>query len=226
MDRRTFLKSAAGLIGLARYGASSAQTAPNSAPVRGQAMPGALGGSAPVVVELANFFCDRCRQVNDHFPRLKRAAAGASLQLRFAPVTWENQSLWPSRVYYSVRDLYPAAEELVRDMLFDGIHREGMAFENLPQVLSHLERKQIQRRAIELDHTFNLAQVADRANSDEVVLSEMKAGRLVEMSGATEVPVFVWIKDANIFKTVSPALAREPVALVQLVHRELIAPSN
>lgn len=226
-DRRAFLRGAAGAALLLAGSGAIAQSAPNSAPVIGVAQPGtAASPSGLVIVELANFFCDRCRQVNDHYPRLRRAAIAADMDLRFAPVTWQTQSPWPSRVYYATRDLYPEAEQLVRDMLFDGIHAEGMAFENLPQVLSHLERKQLPRRAVEFNKTFNLAQVADRANTDEILFSEVKAGRLIEMSGATEVPVFVWVQNAGIAKALSPANAREPIALVQLVQREITSPST
>lgn len=174
-----------------------------------------------VVVELANFHCNRCRSVNDHFDRLKTAAVAAGLDLRFAPVAWEGQSLWPDRVYYAVRDLYPEAEDLMRSAMFDGIQREGMRFEDMPQVLSYLERRQVPRLAGELGSKFNLAAVAERAMSDDVLFPEMKAGRLLDMSGADEVPVFSWIQDGNLVKTLSPRDAAEPVALVQLVHRTL-----
>lgn len=225
--RREFLQGLAGAALLGGSGLALAQSVPNSAPVRGQAQPGvAPSATGVVVVELANFFCDRCRQVNDHYPRLRRAAQSVGMDLRFASITWETQSPWPSRVYYAARDLYPETEHLVRDMLFDAIHREGLAFENLPQVLSHLERKQLGRRAAEFDKTFNLAQVADRAGTEEVLFSEVKAGRLIEMSGATEVPVFVWVEAAQVTKTISPAQANQPLALVQLVQREIVSPSS
>lgn len=179
-----------------------------------------------VIVELANLYCDRCRRVNDYFPRLQKLAAEAGLSLRFAPVTWEGQSVWPDRVYYAARDLYPSSEALIRDTLFDGIQREGMAFENLPQVLSYFERKQIAQRALGFDPKFNLAEVAARAAHDDILNSEMKAARLVVMSAASDVPVFVWLRDGEIIKTISPRDSQDPLALVQLVQREITTPSK
>lgn len=178
-----------------------------------------------VVVELANFHCNRCRAVNDHFPRLRRAAEAVGLDLRFAPVAWQGQSLWPDRVYYAIRDLFPQAEGAIRDALFDGIQREGMAFEDLPQTLAYLERRQVAQRALALAPQFNLAQVADRAATDDVLLSEMKAGRLADLSGATEVPVFLWLTDGETKRVLSPRDAKEPAALVAAVQQAL-APKN
>lgn len=223
--RRDLFRIAGSAALMLAAGSAFAQATP--APTVGAALPGAaVSSSGIVVVEVANLYCDRCRQVNDHFPRLQKAAEAAGLELRFAPVSWEGQSVWPDRVYYAARDLYPATAHLIRDMLFDGIQREGMAFENLPQVLAHFERKQLPQRALEFDPNFNLAQVADRAATDDVLYSEMKAGRLVQLSTASEVPVFVWLRDGNVIKALSPRDARDPLALVQLVLRELANPTN
>lgn len=176
--------------------------------------------SGIVVVELINFHCPRCRAVTEHYDTMQRAAAAHRLALRFAPVAWEGQSAWPDRIYYAARDLFPAAESLVRDALFEGIQREGMSFEELPQVIAYLEQHQLPRRARALDASFNLLAVADRAATDITLLSEMKASRLLDMSGASEVPAFVWVRDGEVIDTVVPANAPEPVALVrQVIHK-------
>jgi hypothetical protein len=159
--------------------------------------------------------------VNDHFDRLQRTARAVGHDLRFAPVIWEGQSQWPDRTYYATRDLFPAAEGLIRNAMFDGLQREGMLFESISQVLAYLERRQVPEQAVKLDPKFSLAAVAERANSEDTLLSEAKAGRLVNMSGAEEVPVFVWVQDGQVIKTVSPREAAEPIGLVQLVYREL-----
>lgn len=216
-SRRNFIRFTGAALMLATGGVLAQE-----APILGAASPGLTNSSSGiVVVELANLFCDRCRQVNDHYPRLKKIAEASGIELRFAPLTWEGQSMWPSRVFYAVRDLYPAAEQLVRDALFDAIQREGMAFENLPQVLAYFERKQLPQRALEFDRKFNLATVADRALNDDILYSEMKAGRLIELSMASEVPVFVWLKDGEVVKALSPRDAKEPLALVHLVQQAL-----
>mgnify|MGYP001770971000 CR=1 FL=1 len=52
-------------------------------------------------------------------------------------------------------------------------------------------------------------------------VSSLKAGRLVNLSGAEQVPVFVWVQDGQVIKTLSPRDAPEPIALVQMTFREL-----
>lgn len=213
MNRRQFLR--AGAAGLALLPAARAMAQYGTSP----GLPASASGI--VVVELANFYCNRCRTVNDHFDRLRQAALDAGHDFRFAPVMWEGQSMWPDRTYYATRDLFPATEALVRNAMFDGLQREGMIFESITQVLAYLERRQVPEQALKLDPRFSLAAVAERAGSDDTLVSEAKAGRLVNMSGADEVPVFVWVKDGLVVKALSPRDAPEPIALVQLTYREL-----
>ncbi len=182
--------------------------------------------SGIVVVELANFGCNRCRNANDHFERLRDAARAAGHDLRFAPVAWEKQSVWPDRVYYATRDLYPAAEGLVRNAMFDGLQREGMLFESITQVIAYMERRQVPENALKLDPQFNLAAVAQRAITEDALLPEAKAARLVSMSGAEYVPVFVWVQDGQIIKTRSPRDATDIIGLVNLVYRDLTQPAG
>lgn len=177
--------------------------------------------SGTVIVMLANFYCNRCRQSNDHFERLQFAAREAGHDMRFAPVVWEGQSVWPDRAYYATRDLFPLAEGLVRGAMFDGLQREGMIFESIPQVIAYLERRQVTEKALKLEPNFSLAAIAERAITDDVMVSEAKAGRLVNLSGAEEVPVYTWIKDGQIVKTRSPRDANDVIGLVQLVYRDL-----
>lgn len=178
-----------------------------------------------VILELVNFGCSRCRAVNDQYSRLQQAARDHGYDLRFAPVAWEQQSLWPNRVYYAFRDLYPEAEHLARNTIFEGMHREGLRFENLEQVLSYFDRRRLHQAALEIYPSFNAVNLAERANSDDVLFSEVKAARLIEQSGSEEVPVFLWIQDAEVVHAVTPAEANgDPRALVQLVLRTIAAP--
>lgn len=177
--------------------------------------------SGTVLVEIINFQCPRCRVVNDQFDYIAQAARAAKTPLRVAPAAWEGQSLWPDRVYYAVRDLFPGAEQTIRDALFDGVQREGQRFEELPQVIAFLERRQLPQRIKATVPNFDLLAVADRAADDITILSEVKVARLIDLSGATEVPVFVWVRDGKVLHTISPADAAEPGALVQKVVRKL-----
>lgn len=218
MNRRQLLQ--AGVAGLLMLPAMRVLAQPYNTSPGLSASP-----SGTVLVELANFYCNRCRAVNDHFERLQRATRDVGHDLRFAPVSWKGQSIWPDRVYYATRDLYPETEGLVRNAMFDGIQREGMAFESLSQVIAYLERRQTTERGLSLNRDFNLAAIAERANQDETMLSVGKAGRLVEMSGAEEVPVFAWVRDGQVIKVISPRDTAEPIGLVQLVYRELTSGS-
>lgn len=222
MNRRNFMSVLAGASAMALSGLALAQETANLPGL--PPLPG-MPTATTVVVEIGNFGCDRCRTINDHFPRLKRIAAENGVELRFAPLAWKGQSMWPDRVFYATRDLYPAAEHFVRDAMFEGIQREGMMFENLPQVLAYLERRQIPQRALQFDKGFSLVKVAERANTDDVMYSEMKAGRLVSDLGATEVPVFVWVRNGEIIKVVSTNESKDPLVLTQIVQRELTAAS-
>lgn len=181
-----------------------------------QGVPSATEGFT-VLVDLFNFRCSRCRMVNDHIGRIYKAATEAGLMIRSAPVAWEGQSLWPNRVFYAVRDLFPEAAQAVRDLLFDGIHREGQLFEELAQVLAYMERNKLDEALTRKVAGFSLVEVADKAASDEPLLSEIKAARLVQMSGATEVPVFVWLSEGQIVKTITPAQASDPISLANYV---------
>lgn len=213
MNRRQFLR--AGVTGLAMLPAARALAQYSTSP----GLPASASGI--VIVELANFYCNRCRTVNDHFERLQQTARAVGHDMRFAPVVWEGQSLWPDRTYYATRDLFPETEALVRNAMFDGLQREGMLFESVSQVLAYLERRQVPEKALKLNPKFSLAAIAERAASDDTMVSEAKAGRLVNMSGAEEVPVFVWVQDGQVIKTISPRDAAEPIGLVQLTYREL-----
>lgn len=178
--------------------------------------------SGIVVVELANFYCNRCRQANDHFERLQQAARAAGHDLRFAPVSWEKQSLWPDRAYYAMRDLYPAAEGIMRNAMFEGLQRDGMLFDGVTQIAAYLERRQIAEQVLQLEPRFNLATLVEKATTDDTLLAEAKAGRLVNLSGAEQVPVFVWVRDGELLQTRSSRDANDVIGLIQLVYRDLI----
>lgn len=213
MNRRNFLR--AGAASMLMLPAVSALAQYNTSPGL-QASPSGI-----VVVELANFYCNRCRSANDHYDRLVQAARAVGHDMRFAPVSWQGQSMWPDRTYYATRDLFPAAEALIRNAMFDGLQREGMLFESISQVVAYLERRQVTENALKLDPKFSLAAIAERAGTDDTMLAEAKAGRLVNLSGAEEVPVFVWVKDGQVIKALSPRDAADPLSLVQLVYRDL-----
>lgn len=219
MNRRSFLSAAGGLGLLASPLGAMAQIAPYNLSPGLPASP-----SDTVIVELANFNCSRCHAVNSHFDRLKDAARSRGVDLRFAPLVWERESQWPDRVYYSWRDLYPESEKIIRDVIFDGIHREGMRFEDLAQTTAYIVRRQITERALLINPNFDMDTLVARANTDIGLLSEIKASRLVEQSGAQELPVFMWIAGGEVLHVVSPDEAgNDPRAIAQLMHHTILS---
>lgn len=207
MNRRAFLRSVAGMGLAALTPAVLAQ--------------GAVQPSSVTLVELINFHCSRCRAVNGQFERIEQAARDAGMAVRVGPVAWDTQSLWPDRVYYALRDLYPAVEADVRAVLFDGIQNDGQRFEDITQVMAFLERRKVFERAAQLDASFRSEKVIDYASSNTPLQAEMRAIRLIEHTGATEVPVFVWVKGGKVISSLTPAAASEPGALVQQVIQRI-----
>lgn len=201
-NRRAFLKSS---IALAVAGTSIAGKSFAAKP------------KYTTIIEIANFHCSRCRAVNDNFERVQKAALAKKIDLVFAPAAWEGQTPFPNRVYYSLRDLYPAAEPIVRDTLFSGIHDEGQPFETLMQVVTYFDRKGVSDKILELYPSFTWAEAIERAESNEPLYSEIKAGQLIELGGVEEVPTFLWLGDAKISHVISPRDAPEAGRIVSLV---------
>lgn len=218
MNRRDFLMKA-GLAGLALPFAAMAQTAPATSP----GLPASRSGT--VLVEIINFHCPRCRAINDYASRLKQAAIAAGLDFRVTPITWENQSLWPDRVYYAARDLFPGSEELVREFLFDGIQREGMRFEDVAQVMAYLVRRELPKQLAQSHPALSLSAIAEYAATDAPLISEMKVGRLLDMTLAQDVPVFAWVREGAVLQSLSPANSAEPLGLVRAVMDALAKPA-
>lgn len=212
MDRRRLLTLAAGL-GIASIGGHAA-----AAPAYSNSPGLPSSPSGLVVLELANFGCSRCNAVNAHYPRMHRVARDLGVDLRFAPIAWVGQSIWPDRVYYAGRDLYPLAEGHFRDAFFMALHTDGMRFENVDQAQAYLARKQVTEAIKGLYPDFSLEAVIERAKTDDVMISEGKAIRLLEQSAATEMPAFLWITGGEVVHTIlAEQVNGDPRALVNLV---------
>lgn len=177
--------------------------------------------SRPAVVMLFNFLCPRSRAINERSAAFEQAAAATGVLFRYGPITWADQSLWPDRFYYAARDIYPETEHFVRAVLFDGLQRDGLRFEDLAQVVAYFEQRNAVKAIKARVPTFNMNIVVDRAASDAVLLSEYKATLLLDQTNATEIPVFVWVSDGKVKKTISPTDAAEPQKLAQLVLSQL-----
>lgn len=183
-----------------------ALAAPTSKPVSGFA-----------IVEIANFECGRCADVNQQFARIEAAARAKKIEVRFAPAAWQGQSLWPDRVYYASRDTFPKVAGIVRDAIYKGIHVQGQPFESLAQVRAYFDQEGILKNALALDPSFNWEAVAKVADSDAPLWSEVKVARLIDEAMIEETPSFIWLGDGKVYKTVTPKQANDAGALVNAV---------
>ena len=210
MNRRNFIKSIAASAvgaGLLRGNLASAQDA-----------------NTLTVVQLVNFMCSNSRQVNVQHERMAAAAKFAEVGFRFAPVTWDDQSPWPARIYYTIRNLYPEAEPIIRNAMFDGMQTRGMAFETMSQVMAYLVNSQLDVEATKLSPQFNLATIASASTSEEIEVSMLRAARLLILSEAQFVPAFIWLKEGEIVKTIAGESAQNPPALVSLFVKTVTQP--
>jgi len=120
-----------------------------------------------------------------------------------------------------LRALYPGSEHAARDVIFEGIHKEGHRFETLDQIVVYLKRFEVFKRAQALHPRFALDALRTHVDSDAPLAAEIRAIRLLEQSAAEEVPVFVWVENGLMTQVISPAQAAEPGALVQRVMGRL-----
>lgn len=208
LSRRQFLKAGLALV---TAGASPAL-------VRAQSAGDLL---LLTVVELANFYCSRCYAVNAFFGDMQRVSYDAQIDLLFAPMSWNDQSEWPTRVYYAARDVYPRLEPLVRDGIFAGIHQDGLPFESLSQVGAYLDRQGIFEQARVQYPDFDWMRIATVADSDEPMYAQARAVRLVEVSGIEEVPAFLWIGDSRVIRVLAADQLPEPRALSTQILNQL-----
>jgi hypothetical protein len=208
MSRRLFLRATTLAVCLgALWGASStgalAQTDADGTQAATTSEPGESSDQV-ALVELVNLHCPRCRAVNLQANDIDQAARAAGITYRVAPLAYTSQSPWPDRVYYAARDLYPGSEAYVRDALFAGIQDDGETFEDLPQVLTYLQSEGIVDKIKQKFPDFRLSEVETYANTEATLLPEVKAARLVSLSGATQVPVFIWVRDGQVLDVVKP----------------------
>lgn len=173
------------------------------------------------LVEIFNFRCVRCRAVSDYADRISLASEKTGVIYRPAPISWDLASVWPDRFYYAVRDLYPKTAHIFREAIFSGVHDYGQGFEELAQLMAYMESRQVIEKALKIDINFNLVAVADRAGTDDTLYPLAKAIRLLELSAAQEVPVFIWLKGGSVMQVISPAYSADPSTLARKVLADL-----
>ena len=217
--RRQFIKHI-GLTGLAAlsYKVQAQESLPgiSLSPKQGESL---------TVVMLANFKCGNSGQANFQVDRVRESCLKAKIGFRFAPVSPEAHSPWPDRIYYTVRDFYPAAETLVRNALFDGMQNKGLPFESMSQVLAYFMNSSIDAEAIKLDPAFDLAKIASVCSGDEIEFIRSKAARLGALCERTILPVFLWIKNGEIAKELSPEDHPSIPTLINTVVKTILQPT-
>lgn len=149
------------------------------------------------LVQLINFGCSMSRQVEAESDRIAQVAKDRGVAYVIAPVAWETQTLWPDRMYYALRALHPEWAGAARLALFNGMQRSGMKFEDLAQVTTYLEQDPVLHEAI-TQKGINWAGAVVLANQDDPLISEAKALRLLDKSGAEDLPAFLWVLNGEI----------------------------
>jgi hypothetical protein len=218
--RRKLLLAGAALLPMAAFaktaekpgGASTSFPAPKAPPKTGY-----------TIVEIANFQCTRCAGVNTQYSRLRDEAGKKKIDLLFSPAAWQGQSLWPDRVYYAARDLYPRAQDVVRDAIFKGIHQQGQPFEALVQVRAYFEHEKIIEAAQKADKAFDWKQVEAKANSDDPLWAEVRVSKLIDLAFVTQTPAFLWLGDGQLYKAVNPKAVDTAGEVVNLVLQQIAA---
>ena len=178
------------------------------------------------LVMLVNFFCANSYQANFQTARIVESCQIGKIGFRFAPVSQEPQTPWPDRIYYTVREMYPLTEPLVRNALFEGTQKKGLPFESMSQVLTYLMNTGVDKKALEIDRQFDLSKIANICTADEIDFIRFKAIRLSIICEKSILPVFLWLKNGEIIKELSPEDHPNVPILVNNVVKSIIKPNH
>ncbi len=140
------------------------------------------------VVEIVNFSCPRCRELETYRPTLEEAARVKNARFVFAPISWEDQGIARDQVYFAARLRGPAVEAAVRKSIFEATQDHNLPLENLPQVLAWLQQD------ISPALNINWTELSESARAPATMDAVFRAGRLAKLAAIPSIPTFVILK--------------------------------
>lgn len=160
-----------------------------------------LASGAPTgalsVVEIVNFSCSRCRELESYRATIEEATRTAGGRFVFAPVSWEGQGIARDLTYFAARLRGPNVEAFVRKALFEASQDHNLPLEDLPQVIGWLSQTGSASLAIDW------AELSATAKSASTLDAAFRAGRLAKLAAIPSVPSFVILKGDTVIHVVN-----------------------
>lgn len=173
------------------------------------------------VVEVANFACSHCRDMEANVPSIAAAAQQAGGKYVFGPIVWDDQAPARDLVYYAARLQGPQVEQAVRASIFRAVQDSGLVLEDAGQVMAWLQQDVGSGVAIDF------ARLAQDTADETTTLSEVKAAKLATSAGVASTPSFVFLKNGQTVTTLSANPGTDsPVAFANRVKDEIRAISK
>lgn len=149
------------------------------------------------VVELVNFSCSRCRELEVYRTTLEEAAKQKKARFVFAPLSWEGQGTARDQVYYAARLRGPAVEAAVRKSLFEASQDHNLPLEDIPQVMGWLQQD------VDSALSVNWAEVGEAARGASTMDSLFRAARLAKLAAIPSVPSIVILRGDAVAHTLN-----------------------
>ena len=171
---------------------------------------------AITVVELLNFSCSRCREMESYRAIIEDAAKSQNGRFVFAPVSWEGQGVARDQAYYAARLRGPLVEAAIRKSLFEASQDHNLPLEDLPQVMGWLQQDVSPQLAI------NWIELGASARSPAILDALFRAARLAKLAAIPSVPTFVILQGESVIHTLNYDLeGGSPPKLVSAVLDKL-----
>lgn len=149
------------------------------------------------VVEIANFACEHCRNMDALLPDIQAATEKAGGAFDFAPVVWGDMPADRDYVYYAARVQGPAMAEQVRKALFVAVQDQGLSFDSVHQAVDWLASD---LPAMPADTYTQLEQ--DASNPEIGQQAEARAEHLADTAGVSMTPTYVFVQAGKVVSVV------------------------
>lgn len=172
----------------------------------------ALADPRPALVEIANFDCPFCREMDTHHPRIEKAAERANVRFIYAPVPNDSNldNAWRERVYYAARQI-PGIERKLRHALLEAQDADRPV-RSLAQVTAWLD--------MTLPEVLWGAFVRDHVESRASLLPIRRSIELAARAGVTGYPSFLIVNAQGIelIALSGSSIAEKADALVEFLE--------